>query len=134
MSEPITTEEIQALRALCEERSDVLKRWETSTELWTVGDRTFMGAYERRAGDMMPRLLDEIEHERQTVDTLRDNIYVMTVESLDDKDEIQRLKELARELAVFIRYAAYENRGGRLGAETLLNRPDVAALMEESDA
>ena len=113
-----------------------------------------MGAYERRAGDMMPRLLDEIEHERQTVDTLRDNICVMTVESLDDKDEIKRLKGLVLEQNDAIYRARNTLTGlfhmldnGKSVAltengiealfedckfmEAMLSRPDVAELREE---
>ena len=127
MSEPITTEEIQALRALCSD----------GCRVWVPGDiDTFRAA--------VPRLLDEVEHERQTVDTLRDNICVMTVESLDDKDEIQRLKELARELADELGATVQAlsdiqdadgltltNGEAYFAGKALLARPDVAELREE---
>ena len=109
----------------------------------------------------MPRLLDEIEHERQTVDTLRDNICVMTVELFDDKDEIKRLiaelgieirlrvlteqqkddevgrlKEVARELAEWIQMVCPHQRASceECQLECIVTRPDVAELRGVSDA
>ena len=148
MSESITTEEIQALRALCEKATP--GPWSTEIDdpcsPWYVlsddGDLTATAlmysdaAFIAASRAAVPRLLDEIEHERQTVDNLRDNICVMTVESLDDKDEFKRLKALARELADAYREGCKctdSLRDRCIVTCCIIKRPDVAELREESD-